>query len=61
MCPNFIMCVSTICHKRKDCYRYRALPSEKQSYENFYENLTTGKPLCKDFIECIQGDKLSNT
>lgn len=59
--PNFTCCVSTVCHRNKDCYRFRAIPSKKQKYENFYENMTLGKPLCKYFIEIIPGDQLSNS
>ena len=58
---GFSMCVSALCHKNKDCYRYRAIPSLKQSYANFYEDIPIGKSLCKEFIEIIKGDKLSNS
>ena len=58
---DFTNCVSTVCHRNKDCYRFRAIPSKKQSYANFYENMTLGKPLCKDFIEIIPGDRLTSS
>ena len=58
---KFTHCVSTVCHRNKDCYRFRAIPSKKQSYADFYEDIPIGKRLCKDFIEIIPGDQLSNS
>ena len=59
--PDFTMCVSTLCHRKEECYRFKALASQRQSYANFYEDIPIGKPLCKHFAEIIRGDSLSNS
>lgn len=56
---DFTLCVSTRCHRKKDCYRFRAIASEQQSYADFYEDIPIGKPLCKEFLEIIEGDRLT--
>jgi hypothetical protein len=33
--PDLSMCTSEKCSKRKKCYRYMAIPSEYQSYNDF--------------------------
>lgn len=33
--PDITMCVNTYCPFRERCYRYRAIPSDFQSYANF--------------------------
>lgn len=33
--PDITMCVNIECPFRKQCYRYRAIPSDFQSYANF--------------------------
>ena len=58
---DFSMCVSTLCQKHHQCYRFRAIPSKKQSYANFYEDIPLNRALCKEFIEILPSDKLSNS
>ena len=35
--PDITMCASTVCPKRKDCYRSTAKPSGRQSMADFYD------------------------
>ena len=35
--PDITMCASTVCPKRKDCYRSTAKPSQRQSMADFYD------------------------
>ena len=34
--PDITMCEGKDCVKRDTCFRYRARPSERQSYSDFY-------------------------
>jgi hypothetical protein len=43
--PDITMCTSKLCPQRKECYRSTAIPSDWQSWSNFYD---------KDEHECEQ-------
>ena len=53
--PDIAMCKGEGCLQKNDCYRYRAIPSEYQSYFRIppYEHET-----CVFFAHISPGDKL---
>ena len=56
--PDISMCANNKCSKKKDCYRYRALPdSPWQAYSEF-EPLASGQ--CDYFEPLIDGDLLDD-
>lgn len=51
--PDIMMCVNEECNKRKNCYRYRAIPQEfGQSYACFQDRG------CTFFWEIEKGQKV---
>lgn len=48
--PDIAMCCNDMCPLRNDCYRYKATPSEMQSYAFFdYEDGERGS-FCRDRV-----------
>jgi hypothetical protein len=58
MAPNFSMCVSISCPQNTKCYRKLAIPSEKQSYVNFDEEINK-YGICHYFTEILPNDKIT--
>lgn len=54
--PDITMCSNSECPFRNHCYRFRAVPSEYQSYTRF-EPDADGR--CESYIEIHYGDKLA--
>lgn len=55
--PDISMCNNNVCPLRVKCYRFRALPSEMQSYSRFEPVLENGVWKCEFFIELGKSDK----
>jgi len=53
--PDIAMCANTECPLRNHCYRFRAVPSEYQSYMAFAPD---ADGVCKSYIEIHYGDRL---
>ena len=53
--PDISMCQDHNCPLKEKCYRYRAIPSQWQSYSIPDRE---GKK-CKDFMSILEGDRLS--
>lgn len=47
--PDITMCLNNTCGKRRDCYRYMATPSFRQSYAKF----TPKDGECDEFIKIL--------
>lgn len=47
--PDVLLCRNEDCQQRATCYRYRAIPSNHQSYGEFYP---MGDGTCADYWDC---------
>lgn len=54
--PDITMCQDKECHKRKDCYRYMAVPGLHQSV--FMDSPRKSKYACDYFMPIGEGDIL---
>ena len=52
--PDITMCSNTKCQLRKDCYRYKAKPSTRQSYAIF-KPITDG--VCDYYIKEVKNEQ----
>lgn len=53
--PDITMCANVDCPKRGECYRFRATPSERQSYSNFKPDEVTG--VCNAFSQISEAER----
>lgn len=54
--PDISMCRNTSCPLKSTCYRFRAIPSMRQSYAGFeWDN----ESYCEHYVQIIPTDKLS--
>ena len=54
---NKIVREGNVCPLREKCYRFKAKPSEMQSYSNFTDSLNRTKTNCKNFMELWKKNK----
>jgi len=47
--PDISMCDNKRCSKKKECYRFMAIPSSFQSFMKFEETIKNGKKSCDGF------------
>ena len=52
--PDISMCMNERCVRRKECYRYMAIPFKIQTYSDFRP--INGK--CRYFMPIVDGDQL---
>jgi hypothetical protein len=55
--PDLSMCRNRTCPSRGECFRYRAMPSQRQSITSFAPVL--GEDRCDFFVKIMPGDRLN--
>ncbi len=55
--PDISCCRNRTCPSRHECYRFRAVPSQRQSMACFVPVL--GQDRCDFFVKIVPGDRLS--
>lgn len=54
--PDIAMCLNESCSSRRQCYRFMAIPSDRQCYSTF--DVPEGWRLCDAFLQVLPTDRL---